>query len=676
MSLSSLVKKAASGLEKIFGGEPPEEAAVAARLWPAAPLAVSQFLDPGPTPGRVGICLSGGGSRALTAGMGQLRGLRNLKNEDGEDLISLARALSTVSGGSWVGVTFEYLTEGTSDDDYLNRLVEDPGRLVPTSQAGHSIAETLDQLPDGNIGQAIASRTFGPVLLAIEVLLLHRFAKVPTPDLWQTAIALHVLKRYGLFEHDAHLVPTSLFSYDPATLEKDVVEPNPNLAGSTAHLFATGTGRSRRPFLVCNMAMFLKESGTDFDLLAPVQATAFTTGIFGSPQGSDFNGQKVGGGGVSSFAFNSALTARQGQQVTVAQTRQLALMDIVGTSSAFYAEVLENLFAEWRDDASKLLDAVLGELDSIVEWVDKFLPGEHHQLAMDFLKNPLLQKVKTHAAANHWVLAELKEWLDGIRELTPEYFYWPALDAAPDPNIQTTDFADGGDLENTGIASLLAYTDIDKVISFVNSSQPMLACSLGAFDAAGNEIPGTRVLVDTQVAVLFGYQPWQEGQGYRLYAGASDPQGREYENNQVFPSERFAELLQGFWRVTGNTGDPAALGLKGKATQAGANLRPAILRQELETVANPWFGVEAGRKITVVFFYNNRVKAFYDAVQPEVQAILGNFDDPKSCSSFPHYSTVRTHLTPTEINLLASFTAWSITNPENRKTFLDLFTDT
>ena len=32
------------------------------------------------TPGCVGVCLSGGGSRALAAGMGQLRALKQLRN--------------------------------------------------------------------------------------------------------------------------------------------------------------------------------------------------------------------------------------------------------------------------------------------------------------------------------------------------------------------------------------------------------------------------------------------------------------------------------------------------------------------------------------------------------------------------------------------------------------------
>src|SRR4051794_24334499 len=64
------------------------------------PLSVKQFyVMPPATPGNVGVCLSGGGSRALTAGMGQLRALNKI-TANGQSLLAQAKALSTVSGGS------------------------------------------------------------------------------------------------------------------------------------------------------------------------------------------------------------------------------------------------------------------------------------------------------------------------------------------------------------------------------------------------------------------------------------------------------------------------------------------------------------------------------------------------------------------------------------------------
>ncbi|MCK5189268.1 MAG: hypothetical protein KAR12_04360, partial [Methylococcales bacterium] len=55
-------------------------------------------------------------------------------------------------------------------------------------------------------------------------------------------------------------------------------------------------------------AMFLVDPGMHFDTLAPVQSTPFITGVVGTPTGNDANGKPAGGGGVTSFAFNSETT--------------------------------------------------------------------------------------------------------------------------------------------------------------------------------------------------------------------------------------------------------------------------------------------------------------------------------------------------------------------------------
>jgi hypothetical protein len=91
----------------------------------AAPLSIEQFYpEPPKTPGNVGVALSGGGSRALTAGMGQLRALNQL-TMNGRPLLAQIKALSTVSGGAWLGVPFVYLPPGSpSDTAYLGPWIE------------------------------------------------------------------------------------------------------------------------------------------------------------------------------------------------------------------------------------------------------------------------------------------------------------------------------------------------------------------------------------------------------------------------------------------------------------------------------------------------------------------------------------------------------------------------
>ena len=183
------------------------------------PLTIDQFFtSPQVTPGNVGVCLSGGGSRALTAGMGQLQALAYL-TANGAPLLGQVKALSTVSGGSWLGVPFEYLRpSGPADAAYLG--------VFNPNQAGLTI-DQLQQLPAGNAGAPITSDFFLPELLALEAVLLYEVLDVPPPMLWQTVIALNILRAYGLFAPGLDFEPTDLFSYDTQSLQSSVTGPNP-----------------------------------------------------------------------------------------------------------------------------------------------------------------------------------------------------------------------------------------------------------------------------------------------------------------------------------------------------------------------------------------------------------------------------------------------------------------
>jgi hypothetical protein len=639
-------------------------------------LRIDQFVTPPTTPGNVGVCLSGGGSRAMTAGMGQLRALKHLQLH-GKSLLDETRALSTVSGGSWVGQTFSYLSGAATDDALLNRYVEDPGRLVPSSTPGHSLSETLNELPGRNLGRRIGTRLFSPVGLAVSAYLLWRLFQVPKEMLWQTLVGFNILGPYGLYTPSRDKAPDSLFSFDEQTLESNVLDLNPGLGEEqeAMHLVASGPGRGQRPYPICNFAMFVETHGTGFDFLAPVQSTPFITGILGMPEGEDANGRRPGGGGVTSFGFASEPRGTDQGLVEFEQDRQWALTDSVGTSSAFYAETLQNLFKEW----SLNVDGFFAGVDEVAEELEDWL----RQLLVDLgllgrVLNPLVDGIAEAArGARAGRQARLEhvfesfgdgrtELAAGFRELSiqgliPRYGYWPVDNPAPVANFQTSRFADGGNLENTGIGGALVYQDIDNLIAFINTSTPLTAGDRGVLDAQGNELPGTRVVVDSQIPPLFGYQPWQEGKGYHLYAGDMAPENPQMRHNQVFASTSFAELLRGLWQNSGNAADP------------GSNRHAALCRQQLEVQPNRWFGIRGGKSVGVLWVYNNRVRDWYDALSPDVRAILGDFDDPESYKGFPHFRTVDTRLDSTEVNLLSSLSAWVVAADQNASLFRDMY---
>jgi hypothetical protein len=389
--------------------------------------------------------------------------------------------------------------------------------------------------------------------------------------------------------------------------------------------------------------MFLKEPNTALELLAPVQITPFITGIFGVPSGEDPNGRKPGGGGVNTCGFNSAYVNTSSGIATIAQTRQWSLTDAVGTSSAFFAEVLQNLFQGWRRNPADLATVVARNADTILHWIRTKLPIEARGPAADLLRlnaHPLLGQPLLQAT------------LSDLQKIIPSYQYWPVLDPQPSTQPIPSQFADGGNLENTGIAALLAYSDIDSIIAFVNPMTVMQPGPYGVADGHGGFIPGTTIIVDACIPPLFGYQPYETGglganEGYVLYGQGSSNKYPMYANNQVFESAAFPALLQGLWAASGS----------------GSYARPAIFSQLLAVRPNTWFGVTDAREVTVVWSYLSFV-AEWEAQFVNNQSVRAIIEVERSTNGFPNYSTLLTNLSATQINLLANLTAWSANEAE------------
>jgi hypothetical protein len=618
-----------------------------ARITPTTGLfSVQQFPSrPASLSGNVGVSLSGGGSRALTAGMGQLRALRKLTLH-GQSLLAQVKALSVVSGGAWLGVPYVYLQPGgPSDTAYLGPWIEDQAALTP---------QMLEVLPAGNAGVPITSPMFSPRLLAVQALLLHSVLQVPSDMLWQTLIGLNILSEYGLYAPTLHLAPADTFSYDAATVTGEITGRNPTLANEPIYTCADadGSGREHRPFLLCNSAMFLTEPGSSLQVLAPVQTTPFITGILGTPTGEDTNGRKVGGGGVTSFGSNSTCDAISGNNATIAQTRQWSLTDAVGTSSAFYAEVLQNLFHRWRQDPGEPAAVMAREADTVRHWARRKLPID--------LRDTAVERLRLYGRSSLAARSLLQSSLSDLQELIPCYSYWPVLDPQPGTLSRPNRFADGGNLENTGIAALLAYSDIDGIIAFINPSVPLQPGAYGVADGHGGFIPGTAIIIDDSIPPLFGYQAYGKGkpgnEGYVPYDTSAPGADPIFANNQVFDQAAFPVLLQGLWEASG------------RETYAS----PAVFSQRLTARPNQWFGITSAREVTVVWSYLGYVgkwAALFNR-NKSVQAII---EAERATKGFPNYSTLDTNLSTTQINLLANLAAWSVHEAEGTRAFSQLF---
>jgi hypothetical protein len=602
------------------------------------PLTIDQLYTPASTPGKVGLCLSGGGTRALTAGMGQLRALATIQ-ANGVSLLSQIKAMSSVSGGSWLSVPYQYMpASGPTDEAYLGTYNANQGSLTLADLAG---------LPAGNAGIPMTSFMFSLEGIAgTAVLLYELFLRTspgnPLPEsmLWQMVMGLNILDSYSLLKVNMDGgQPRDMFSATAASLQT-VTSVNSSLASATAYLFADQVdgSRTQRPLHICNMGMFVKVPGVTFGLLAPVQSNGLMTGVVGAPaKATDANGLKVGGGGVESFAYNSTFASQSADTATVTQARQWSLTDIMGTSSAAFAETVSNQIKQWEANPWLFLKWLAEEGEAIWKWIDSHLPFELHATA---------KALVARGALGAEAVADIT--FPDPEALVPAYASWPAGAGAANPNPNT--FADGGSLENNGLASMLAFSDIDSVIVCVNTEIPMAAKSVGIPDGNGGWIAGTQVEVDGSLPPLFGYQPFDDTKGYVLYsAGHVKPEDQLFGNSQVFASDEFAGFLAGLSAAAGGAASPT---------------QPAILSQELLVQANAWFGVPAGTQpITIVWVYLNYASdwAALFANNPPVQQLVAA---EALNSKFPHYNTMSTQLSATQINLLAHFTSWSLVNAD------------
>src|SRR5579862_409243 len=77
---------------------------------------------------QVGICLSGGGSRALSCALGQLSALNVIVDPKTGRPIMQEVYLSSVSGGSWASVLYTFLPTSISDSQFLIQPLS-PGAL-------------------------------------------------------------------------------------------------------------------------------------------------------------------------------------------------------------------------------------------------------------------------------------------------------------------------------------------------------------------------------------------------------------------------------------------------------------------------------------------------------------------------------------------------------------------
>ncbi len=590
----------------------------------------------------LGVCLSGGGSRALSAALGALSGLRSLPDPDDPTgtVIDRVQHLSSVSGGSWASVAYTFLPERiggqpVDDADFLIEPIE-PDRLV---KAGHEPqAANVEHMNPHCLGTA--PQRFAPLPIAR---VLHKYWRwglfkndAKWNWFWIAAVGELILEPFGLYDAEYPkgvdvTRPSHFFSRSRDYFEQKIRGRNGELEPDHFHF----VGR-RRPSLVVNFNVLLDERAVD-PVQMPIQATTEVVGVLGqSPDGT-----VVGGGSVQSLGFGGALVGPGSDPGTavVKIDRRYSLADIAGCSSAFFAE---QLIQRLDQEFDSIQAAIVNELRRL--HVPRFLG----KLAARFLHQrlePLLNAA--------------------VSDLIPRYPYWPLGELGEsDPTTTEYGFSDGGSFEDTGVLGMLARTDANRVIAFVNGAAPISRDDqTGEIKVDGqlyDPVTGD-IRIDGQLATLFGYTFDNDDRRYVRY-----PESNPRRFAQVFDDEggMFDALRNGLWDATTAGGGAPA----GTAT--------AAFVQHLTTIENPVARIAAGREVTVLWVVNNRVNAWQDQITDAgIQADLaagqaGQNEDgsPNSkakghgpLENFPLYTTgPQIHIDKEGVNMLAQLSAWNV----------------
>lgn len=615
----------------------------------AATFQANIYPQPGPNPttanadqvrANVGICFSGGGSRALTCAWGQMIGMRQVRNAAGASVLDCVRYISSVSGGSWAAVPYTFLPAAIPDTDFfppytppqLLHLNAAPPGGVDVSQMG---ATALGAVPQrfANLFELDPFKNIVADFVAI-VLLSRQDLDVSLKWLWLYIIGTNVLSPFGLYGYGHSLlhpdrVPwnypgAKAFSLSTDYVKTNILDNGQHPSADAFQLVAAGDhGAPARPMLIVNTNII----GTPcpgVEMMAPLQVPVQITPVSGGSFGTNpcLTGDIVGGGSVESFLFTSTLSSSHAGSATGTLNRTYELADITACSSAFFASVLaQNL----RDVLQRMLamsdEHVTGLLGRLVE--------EGERLVASDLR-ARLQAMSDRAQQFQ------------ASDLVPQYTYWPVASAAEGPGANApTQFTDGGDLENTGIVGLLAQTDVDTIIAFDATSTPLVKT-------------GNTVVVSPDFAPLFGLA---YDEGSKRFA--------PYKPGGVNP---FTDLVdpKGFLQVFDNAGgefDALAQALYA-ANGSGAQSGPAFCRQSLSVVANPLAGIAArSSPLTVLWVQNARVHDWQSGIaDPALAGAIAHGQSTGGLSDFadfPYYSTfTKVHQTAAETNALAQMWAW------------------
>lgn len=395
-----------------------------------------------PPPPLTGVCFSGGGTRAMTCAIGQMKGLDSL------DLWDDIGYVSAVSGGSWASAIFTYYNAGAAND---HELLGTPRRQKDLTMAElRKMSKSfMGYTPTRNLTEALGEDLLKELL---SLGLLER-----PDDIWIHAVGHTYFKPFGLYDHKSK---NKYFTYDEKSRDS-IIARNPKLKKNEFIMVHNQPGDIKRPYLVVNASVLGPADLLPLEKPESLAVFNYTPLYLGTANGMTINynsrnagksRHKIGGGFIEPFAFGSNAPKKKLSnspgisslaKVKLNERRRYSIVDASGTSSSAVAAT----FADQSDLLQLLSEFILG-------------------FTLD--------------------------------DADPKEKYWPVQseEIVPAENYR---FGDGGSLENLGLLSLL-QRGVSKAVVFINTDT-----KLDVNFTPGKNNPPNKNVVSSDVYPLFGY---------------------------------------------------------------------------------------------------------------------------------------------------------------------------
>jgi len=612
----------------------------------------------------IGFCFSGGGSRALTCGWGQMLGLDTL------NLMNDARYISSVSGGTWATSIYSYLPNQISDKDLLGQYYK-PENLSLKNQTGNLNVNTLNEF---SLGKAPEGMQLGKLILKAATFLVttepshHKW-------LWAYIVGDLVLEPYNLrAKGTTEWNSSKFFSLSEKYADHNFNENSP----SKNDFFFL---RSGRPFHIMNNNMMLKVENSAFHksniVQVPNQVTPVAGGARGKAPIDNFNG----GGLVETYGVGSTLSQPTitTPDVNIEISQPYSLIDIVSTSSAFFAEFVASYIKSYLSDTEKKQD--------LINEIESKLTPEHKASLLNDIEDGISDVEGIYDAIKQRLEAFALKETSLFADIVPSYNYWPIQKNSQNKEMQYTD---GGTLDNTGVLGMLSQTDLGTK----KMSAPI---RLVAFDNTERtlEKKDGKIITATQIAPLFGidfdgdtgvYQPFTEDQKNIQSKNFSAQSLTHIFDNSKGANNKtpFDELVEGIYASSCG----ALLGDKPDDSKVCTS--PAFHQIQLTTIQNDLANITANRNVEILYVQNAKILNWQNNIgdaELKAQIIAGqkqvtstNTKEKLEATNntfrnFPYYSTFyKIGLEPKESNALSQMWAWAVSdNRSPLKTALSEF---